>query len=276
MTQDNESGHLAVLLGMARQPRVRQLLRDLSQASPRLARPEAQALLFECAELVVRDAATSFAAALNADFGQFVSFCGPKETAVELRTPIGVVRRLDRAWGGPAVVQLDVMRTWKLTWPGPSAGRLLVLRGKAAVDGNSVSCNELTRVETGATVEAAPGTLILWRRSLVGAVLDAAAVAGLDTAEIIRAVAGNSRLRINAATGMVKMRDRAVRLTSRETAALDLLSRKTGAPVARRELAAALALTDDRGLDRVMLGLRNKLGDGWITTVYGVGYALEN
>jgi hypothetical protein len=241
-----------------------------------MARPAAQALLFECAQLVVRDAATSFAAALHADFGQFVSFYGPKETAVELSTPVGVMRRLDRVWGGPAVVQLDVTRTWKVTWPGPLAGRLLVLRGKAALDGNTVSCNEVIRVETGATLEAAPGTLMIWRRSLLAAVLDAAAVAGLDSGEIIHAVAGNSRLRINAATGMVKLRDRAVRLTSRETAALDLLSRKSGAPVARRDLAAALALTDDRGLDRIMLGLRNKLGDGWITTVYGVGYALEN
>ncbi|HXR96419.1 MAG TPA: winged helix-turn-helix domain-containing protein [Terriglobales bacterium] len=276
MTQENESGHLVALLGMARQPRVRQRLRELSTTVPRMARASMQSLLFECTELVVRDAATTLSASLDTDFSQYVAFHTPTETAAEIRTPMAVLRRLDRVWGGPPLVQLDILRDWKLTWPGPSAGRLLVMRGKVSLDGKSVPANQLTQIETGSTLLAAPGALILWRRSLVGALLDAAAVAGLDPGEILKAAAGSSRLRINPTTRVVKLRDRAVRLTLRESAALDLLSRKVGAPVTRHELASALALSDERGLDRVMLGLRNKLGDGWITTVYGVGYALDS
>jgi DNA-binding response OmpR family regulator len=76
----------------------------------------------------------------------------------------------------------------------------------------------------------------------------------------------------------VRVGDREVRLTPRESDLLETLMRSRGQTVGRRELLASVWSIDfDPRSNRVEVYvryLRNKIGPGWIETERGVGYRI--
>jgi hypothetical protein len=247
--------------------------------------PEAEELngqILPAVVALVCGAARALAEGLGCTAEEILKLCDPAATAFQLDGARGVLRRLDRYWGSVAMATVEATAAMVLTWPGPIAGRVIALHGKVQVEGCDLEHHGCAMLPIGARLGLDGGALVLLRRTPVGLILETAVAAGLHTivADCLRAETG-----LEAVVGPITLRwserlatvnGRAVRLTALESRALRLLMQPPGQVKERAEMMRQLELSQARSLDRLILSLRDKLGDGLIATVYGRGYALEN
>lgn len=266
--------HLTTLLAFARQPGVRRRISELYRSELRPGEAELAAALRSLVVEVGRVAARSMAETAGVEVPELLRYCDPGNSAVELTGNRVELQRLDRVWGGPTLLAMEMVRTVRFRWPGPTVGHLIVLCGDARVTGRGERI-QTCAVPIGLEIEFQPGTLALMRREPVASLLEAARAAGLALGGVMAEIAGAPSLEVATPVGrlalegeVVRLNGRKVRLTVAEMQTLRMLAEKPGVPVARKSLGPHI--------ERVVLGLRNKLGDGLITTVYGTGYALES
>jgi len=268
-------------LGAAQQPQVRAKVADLFRAVPRPLGNELLALLHPLTVEVLKLAARCFADFLGAKPADVLWFSEPKCAQVELAGTRAVKRRLDRIWGGVATAMIEALDSASLLWPGPGFGQCLVLRGDVEVNHMPVVAYQHVEIPLGAEVAMSPGAQLLLRRSLIGSLYEVAQAAGLHVVDLIADAQGERRA-YRTAAGLLELEQagcrlsgRRIRLTVAETALLRRLAQSNGKVVAKSALASAAGIGMGRNVDHLAMGLRNKLGDGVIATVYGVGFALE-
>lgn len=212
-----------------------------------------------------------------------LSFADPKCTQVELRGRRGTFRRLDRAFGGPPIIEVEAHQPVSFTPPCHYPAPMLLTRGSARLDHEPLPPYTGFQVGRGQTLTLKPGGVVLVRDSPIHALIEAACAAGIGTNDLFTEVLRTAPLKLMTPAGALALdrqelrahvQDRLVRLTAQEALAMQSLFQNPGGIVSRQEIAAALR-TSLRAVDRVIVQLRNKLGDGLITTVYGAGYLLE-
>ncbi len=264
---------LTTLLALAEPPGVRQRLAELHRRQPRPQGAELLAELHPLAVQVVHGTGLAMAAAAGLELGEMLQFADPQAAQATVRGHHAQLRRLDRIWGGAPLLAIEALEEVRLRWPGPMVGSGLVLRGGVRAAGMAVPAAALP-LPLGLELELEAGAVVLLRRDLVGTLLEAAREAGLAVAPVIADAAGALSV-VETAAGRLELRGltaelhgRKVRLTAAEALALRLLMEQGGRPVARGALGG--------NVEHVVLNLRNKLGDGLIATIYGLGYALES
>lgn len=262
---------LMTLLALAEPAEVRQGLAELRR-EPRAQGTALLNRLHPLVVLTVHGAAQALAEAIGADLAAVLRFCDPHSLAALVRGERGQLRRLDRIWGGPALLAVEATHALQLRWPGPMPGCALVLHGSAEAAGVEDNATALA-LPIAAVLRLEPGAVVLVRRAVVGTLLEAARDAGLFVPKIITDACGEVSS-VNTVAGdlvlagmVATINHRRVRLTRAEAQALRLLMEAPGYAVARRDLG--------KSCEHLVLSLRNKLGDGLITTIYGQGYALE-
>ena len=263
---------LTTLLALAEPPAVRQRLAELHRRQPRPHGAELLAGLYPLAVQVVQGVALAMAEAVGLELGEFLQFADPQAAQAALRGRHAHLRRLDRLWGGSPLLAIEALEDLRLRWPGPMIGCAVVLRGTVRAAGLTVPAAAMP-LPIGLELELEAGAVVMLRRSVVGTLLEAVREAGLAVAKVIADAAGTAsvvgtpagRLALHGLTA--ELQGRKVRLTSAEAQALRLLVEMAGQPVARGAFGA--------NIEHVVLNLRNKLGDGLISTIYGLGYALE-
>ncbi|MGH9475605.1 MAG: hypothetical protein ACRD1C_04660 [Terriglobales bacterium] len=274
--------HLAVLLGTAPEP-TRGKIVALYNRLPALAEGELLPTLRLLSIGLLRNVATALASSLGCQMDVLLRFADPASTARELETKDALLRRLDRYWGGIPLLTIEARDEVWLCWPGPLPGRLIALRGRVEVDGTVLASHDYLPLKPGGGLMMARGALVMLRRPLLGTILEVIHSADLSVAEVI-AAACEAVITVRTPAGpltyymaksAVMINRRYIRLSTHEAIALEVLLRRPGVLTERGELDQALGFTTKRALDRVMLHLRNKFGDGLITTLYGSGYILE-
>lgn len=239
--------------------------------------------LHAAAAVTLRQGAQAKAQALGMDLGQLLEFSAPRCPRVEVRGENATMRRLDRIWAGTSLAEIEATRRACYVSPFHCLARWILVRGTARVDGAKLAPYTAVQIDKGQELALDPGTTVLVRRAPVPTLIETALAAGIaPTALLARALGlGDQsiatpigKLSVDAAERATQIGQRRVRLTAAETAALGRLCREPGHVVSRQALARAME-TSDRMVDRVIVQLRNKLGDGLITTVYGAGYLLE-
>lgn len=252
------------------------------QQQPALAagRPEAlsQALRKPTVALI-RDAAQALADGLGCTAEEVLRFCDPTAAAHQLQGTYATFTRLDRLWGGAPLAQFSAAGPLVVTWPAPVIGRVIALHGKVQVNGRDLAPGQYLPVAVGDRLGMDTGALALLRRTTVALLLETALGAGFRdvveaccAADLELEVGG---IRLHLGERLVTVNGRSVRLTALENRAMEILARHPGEVQARALMMDRLGLTNARALDRLVLSLRDKLGDGLIATIYGSGYALE-
>ena len=267
------------------------------QMSPR----QVMAALEPVAERALREAAAPLALGLGAEIAEVLRFCsdtGGRASAIgELRGRNGTLRRFDRLWGGPMLAQIEAHAELHYSMLLRSQARWLVTRGTvwihparstpalaaaAAAAPQPVPPYTTFQLSPWQELVMAPGAVVLLRRGPVNTLLEAVQEAGLPVDRLV-AAAGQPAISIPTPLGPLGfdrqhrtacIHGRTVRLTHAECEVFSALCHTPGVISARTALAARLCMKG-RNIDRIMVQLRNKLGDGLITTVYGAGYLLE-
>jgi hypothetical protein len=255
--------------------------RELRRSRPQLPPAELNARLLPPAVALIRAAAQSLAEALGCGVEDVLRLCDPGAVARQLEGTHGTLRRLDRFWGGAPLVSLEALTPLVMTWPEPVTGHLIALQGKVQVNGADLHPHDFAPLPAGTVLGLDSGALVLLRRTVVAQLVEAALAAGFrdiiaDCCRVeagLEVTVGPFHLQLN--ERLAVLNDRSVRLTELESRALALLARHPGEVQGRAAMMSQLQLTSARALDRVILSLRDKLGDGLIATVYGSGYALE-
>jgi hypothetical protein len=231
---------------------------------------------------LIRSGARALADGLACRAEEILRFCDPGAAGKQVEGARGTLRRLDRYWGGAPIATMEAKTAMVMTWPGPTTGRIIVLRGKVEVERRETEPHSFSFLPRGATLGLTAGALVLLRRTPVGLMMEAALAAGYAdvVAECLREEAGLQvtvgRFTLQLCERWATVNGRRVRLTETESRALTLLARHPGEVQSRASMAQELQLATPRALDRLILSLRGKLGDGLIATIYGSGYALES
>ncbi len=272
---------LATALSLAPQAQVRRRIAELCAALPRPTEVQVKPELFRLAVMLVRAAARNMAGALGTTPVKLLQFSNPLCGEITLEGTRGIERRLDRALGGGPLVILEARQPLHVKWQGPGLGRFFVLSGAAWANERKAGPNEFLLAPVGATVLVAAGGNVLLRDSPVAATLALARNAGLEF-DALAAEAASSRVTAATTMGILQMDEdhatlgrRHIHLSAAEAAVLRTLAEAGGAVVRRAELAAMARVKSEKSLEYVLVHLRDKLGDGLITTVYGSGCALE-
>ncbi len=273
---------LTILLSSSPEPLCSRVA-ALCRANPPLDAAAARRALYPIVTELVRNAAQTKAAAVGCEPERLLQFAKPAALESTLEGENAIVQRLDRRWGGMSLVALEAKRDYWMVWPGPLRARLIVLKGPVEVGNNFERRLEFFLLCAGAELSCGAGSLVLHRPSLVGTLLEAAQAAGILSEELLAAAAGTSlkaltaagALKLDTGRGLATLDAREIRLSSSETQALQVLLRRPGEVSERAEFKLSLKLDGERALERVIVGLRNKLGDGVISTVRGAGYVLE-
>ena len=233
---------------------------------------------------MLRIAAQAMADALDADVAQLLHFTCLPAGGTEFGGTHGRLRRFDRIWGGPTLVELEAEHELRYLSPLQSHARWLLTRGAVRLGPTRLQPYTSFQLDSGAEMLLAKGAAVLIRQPPLHALIEAAQAAGFATSELIAGALGRPRpgiptpaggLDFDAASRTAVIENREVRLTLSETRALALLCQTPGVVVARHRFADVLGMVQPRTVDRVIVQLRNKLGDGLITTIYGSGYLLE-
>ncbi|MGH9414385.1 MAG: winged helix-turn-helix domain-containing protein [Terriglobales bacterium] len=274
--------HLAALLSTG-SAEMRDEIAALHREAPRLSEGSIRQQMQILCAAAVRAAADAFSGALGCSAQQMLQFAVPESDEPALAATNGVLHRLDRCWQGPVQYSLQAIRMFELRWPGPVTSTVLALQGRTYVDGNELGDHGGGTLRAGAELRLAPGAMVLLRRPVISILLLTAAEAGLDVAGLmlgkpsaalsVHTLAG--MLTLNPDGNTVDINNRNIRLSGNETAALKTLLCQPGHVANREVLQQTARLGSERAIGRIMLGLRNKLGDGIINTIYGVGYVLE-
>lgn len=234
--------------------------------------PMVASSLSSAADCMARGLGTTRQAQL--DFGR------PECTRFELTGRLGTVRRLDRIWGGRPEIAISATGDANFEWPGPKVGHAVLLHGEGSMDDGVWSAQRPTAIWPGAVLHAHAGSVFVLDACPVFGWLVEAMGAGYGLAELLPSDA-IPMVRVKTALGelvlenkLLRLNRRAIRLTASEARALACLAKNPGKVVRSDELAALLSLRRS-GLAHLIVRLRNKIGDGLITTVYGIGYLLE-
>lgn len=273
---------LAVLLG-AGDHAAREKIAALHQAEPPLGEVTLREEMQRLVAATVATAAQAQAAALGCSETEIVNFAAPDAEGRILEGRNAWLYRLDRCWGGPSEYSLRARTEFVVLWPSPISTEVLALSGTVSVNGITLGDHECATLGTGKELRLAPRALVLLRRPAIGVLLEAARLAGMDVPALVESVTCKRLLAqtavgalwLDAARKLAVLHERDIRLSDNEVAVLRELMQRPGRVTDRKTLSAAVGLSGERTLDRVMMGLRNKLGDGVVSTVYGVGYALE-
>jgi|SRR6185312_5243441 len=272
---------LLMQLGDAQQPHVRMKVAEIYRSVPRPQGRQLTAALHPLVVEVLALAGQKFADLLGATPEAALRFADPSCAEIELRGTRAVQRRIDRIWGGAATAFIEAVKPTSLLWPGPRNGQGLALAGEIEVRQAPVKPFQKIDIPLGAEVVMMPGAQLLLRRSIIGSVLELAQGTGFIAHELIAEALGEPA-RYATAAGMLEIEragcrlgGRRIRLTVMEAALLQRLAKSNGKAVAKAELALAVGSGAGRNVDHLAMGLRNKLGDGVIATIYGVGFALE-
>lgn len=273
---------LAVLLG-AGDHVAREKIAALHAADPPLGEVLLREEMQRLVAATVASAAQAQAAALGCSESEIVNFAAPDAQEHLLEGRNAWLYRLDRCWGGPSEYSLRARTEFAVLWPSPISTEVLALSGTVSVNGISLGDHECATLDTGKELRMAPQALVLLRRPAIGVLLEAARKAGMDVPALVASVTHKyleaqtavGELRLDAARSLATLHQRDIRLSENEVAALQELMQRPGRVTDRKILSAVVHLNGERTIDRVMMNLRNKLGDGVITTVYGIGYVLE-
>jgi hypothetical protein len=238
-----------------------------------------RAEMFPMAVATLRDAAENLAAALGATTPELLDFSSPYCRKLALAGRFATKTRLDRTFGGSPLALVESHQTIHLPWYGPGVSRCFVIQGHAWTNGRDAERNQTLRAPAGSLIHVAAGTLILMRHPPIATFLEAAHNAGLDLEQLI-ALAGG--VACETAIGPLKLvgvqaelGGRGIRLSKMEAEVLSLLMSARGGVVPRAALAAAGHVGTEKLLESVLVRLRDKFGDGLISTVRGSGCALE-
>lgn len=273
---------LAVLLSTG-DAAARAQITALHRATPPLSEAALRAELQKLLAGVLRVVASTLGEALGCNADALLQFASPRSQERLLTGTRATLHRLDRCWGGPIQYALRTQHVLTLCWPAPSQTVVLLLSGTASLDGKALAEYESGALRPGSELHLEPGTLVLLRRTAISLMLEAAASGGIEMQDLIEKSATGRLaaetpagwLELDTVKGLISIHGRNARLSGHEVAALRELLRQPGSVTSREALRTAVKLSGDRAVDRVMLGLRNKLGDGVIATMYGVGYVLE-
>lgn len=274
---------LATLLS-AGDAEARAQIEALHRATPPLNEVALRTELRKLLAGVLRAAASMLGEGLGCNADALLQFANPLSQERALAGTRATLCRLDRYWGGPIQYTLRAQLALTLRWPPPCQTVVLLLSGTAWLDGKSLGESESEVLQPGSELHLEPGTLVLLQRTAISLMLEAAAKGGIEMqAENsensargkLAAKTPAGWLELDTINGLVNIQGRRARLCGREAAALRELLRQPGRVTSREALRTAVKVSGHRAVDRVMLGLRNKLGDGVIATLYGVGYVLE-
>lgn len=272
---------LVMHLSEAQQPRVRMKVAEIYRVVPRLQGAELLAALHPLVVEVLALVAKNLAGMLGVNVADMLRFSDLTCRDEVLRGTRAVKRRLDRIWNGTDTSLIEALVPTSLLWPGPRTGYCIVLRGDVEVDHAKAELHCRIAISLGAEVSMGAEAELLLRRSPIGHLLEVAQAAGMQPSELIANALGE-RQQYPTAAGLLELEPagcrlggRRIRLTVAETALLRRLAQSNGKVVAKSELASAAGIGLGRNVDHLAMGVRNKLGDGVIATVYGVGFALE-
>lgn len=271
---------LAVLLCTSGEP-ARGKVAALYKQSP--SEPGTREAMQTLAVGLLQNVAGALASGLGVGMEELLRFADAASSQFELETADAILRRLDRRWGGMPLLSLQARDEVWLRWPGPLPGRMIALAGPVEVDKITAENHAFRVLHPDAGLHMGRGALVLLRRPLLEVILETIVGADLALTEVFAAACETTisvvtpvgPLAFHFVKHAVELNHRYIRLSAREAAALGVLLRRPGQLTERRELNQALGFDDERALDRVMLHLRNKFGDGLVTTVYGAGYILE-
>jgi hypothetical protein len=264
---------LATALSLAPLADLRRRTAEICGAIPRPPEERVRPEMFRLAALLLRRAAHEHAAALGATELELLQFDSPQCNDLAFAGSVGSKRRLDRVY--------QARQPLHLKWLGPGMGRFYVLRGEAWVNERKARASETLLAQINATVHLAGGAHVLVRNPAPLTILEIAHNAGLDVDQLtVQALSRD--IAVETALGPLALNDgradlagRSLHLSAAEAALLRELALADGAVVPRADLARAAKLKSERSLEHALVQLRDKLGDGLITTVYGAGCALE-
>lgn len=273
---------LALLVEMCPQPLPRQLA-ALRQQATTLAPAELRGAVLPLAAAMLQRTAGIMAQILGCELAELLHFCDPDGAQAVLRGELACQYRLDQNWGGAPMHVIEAGTALAWSWPGPMRGHILALGGRVEHNGTAVPRYGCAAPKPGDVVGMGEGGALLIRRSPATTLLEATRAAGFTFGEMFAACCGTvqtletavGQFTLRQADRAVMLNGRTVRLTPGETRALQLLLQQPGAALSRQEMIQALGMGHPRALDHIILSLRDKLGDGLITTVYGTGYAFE-
>lgn len=272
---------LTTLLMLSAQDAVRRRVTELYRARMRLSLGEVLSALEPLVEEIITGTTEAMAQALGTGCDAVVRNALPRSMATELGGRHGVERRLDRVWGARGLASLEASSEMRLIWPGPRMGHALLLHGRGGLNGAHWNPHQTISLSAGDTMQLQPGAVALLDEDPVVLVVGAVLAAGLrprclDAASGMAVDQGvlTPLGRVEMENHLLHLNQRQIMLTGQEARAMRCLTAAPGQVVEREELARLLGV-QPRGVDRVMVGLRNKIGDGLITTVYGSGYILE-
>lgn len=273
---------LALLVEMCPEPLPRQSAALRHQATT-LAPAELRRAFLPLAAAMLRRTAGIMAQALGCELAELLRFCDPDCAQTVLQGTRSRQYRLNQHWGGAPINVIEAETALAWSWPGPMRGHIIALGGRVEHNGRTMPRYGCAAPNPGDVVGLGADGALLMRRSPTATLLEATLAAGFSFAEMLTACSGTAptletaagRFTLRPADRAVLLNGRTVRLTPGETRALEALLQGPGMARTREELIRQLRLSNPRALDRVILGLRDKLGDGLITTVYGTGYALE-
>lgn len=273
---------LRQLIELGADPLPRQV-EELRRQDPPLPIGELRQALLPLAAALLRAAAATMAAALGCELDTLLRFCDPDCTEAELRGSRAVGHRLDRRWGGTPILAIEARVAMAFRWPAPVHGHVIGLHGRVEWNGVVQGPYGYWALKPGDVLGLEAGATVLVRRSPATSILEATLAAGFAYKEVIAACSGHAPALATAGGSFhfhredrtVVLNGRTVRLTAAETRTLRLLLQQPGVTLSRQEMIQSLGLGNPRALDHIILGLRDKLGDGLITTVYGTGYAFE-
>jgi DNA-binding winged helix-turn-helix (wHTH) protein len=256
---------------------------ELRRRDPPLPIGELRQALLPLAVTMLRAAAATMAAAMGCELDTLLRFCDPDCTEAELRGTRAVQHRVDRRWGGAPIIAIEARVAMAFHWPAPLLGHIIGLHGRVERNGVMQAPYGYWALKPGDVLGLEAGSAVLVRRSPAASILDATLTAGFAVKEVIAACCGHAPALATAGGSFhfhgedrtVVLNGRTVRLTAAETRTLQLLLQQPGATLSRQEMIQRLGLGNPRALDHIILSLRDKLGDGLISTVYGAGYALE-
>ncbi|MGH9472791.1 MAG: winged helix-turn-helix domain-containing protein [Terriglobales bacterium] len=226
---------------------------------------EIRALLRDLAQRAVERAASALSLALGLDSPHLMEIFLPGSKLFEVAGRNGALLRMDRLWGGPAMILMRADQHLDLLWPGPGESQLMCVRGSVWLGAKLLPTDAPLVLQEGQRLVLHAGAAVLFRRALLGNLLEAAAAAGVPIQDTDTLATPAGALKITGQYAVLHGERR--RLTPAELRVLKLLMRNAGKIVTRDQLGA--------NVERVMLRLRDKLGDGIIQTVYGSGYLLE-
>lgn len=267
MRHDSQLLRLAAWLAVGADADTKLLLAAIFRPQPAMSPSGVRELLQELTERSIRNSAAAIGAALGLAAPQLAEMFHPDAQAFELAGRRGALLRLDRVWGGPAMVLMRALLKVELLSPGPGEMQFMCTRGVAWLGPKQLPNDQPLALRKDQVLVLHPGAAVLFRGGLLlGTLIEAAAAAGIPLPELDAISTAAGPLKLDGSFALLHGEKR--KLTPAEIRVLRRLMRQPGEIVARDQLGA--------NVERVVVSLRNKLGDGIIQTVYGSGYLLDS